>query len=211
MSLKNTLRANLRATITAAPLLLLSTFAVASECNDFAPLADPENPENGYFNLQGQPLSEANRLQLEKLSAALTGKWRGTQLAKTCEGHHESPTSHLERYPVNAEISRHATGAVRMDAEKERLSDRVVKLDTMFLTPESDTEYGRTPGWHTLEFLDDNTVVFSEKSRVRNGNNFARMIHKIKKVQLVDNKLTVDSKVYVNGYFVEQTGWSLSR
>lgn len=201
---------SLRALITAAPLLL-STVAYASECNDLAPQADPTNTENGYFNLQGHDLNPENRSRLEKFSVALSGTWRGTELAKTCVGNHKSPTSQLDRYPVNAEISRHATGAVRMDAEKERLSDRAVKLDTLFLTPESDTEYGRAHGWHTLEFLDENTIVFSEKSRVHNGNNFARLIHEIKKVQLADNKLTIDRKLYVNGHFVEQNGWILSR
>lgn len=199
-----------RALIVAAPLLL-GTAVNASECNDLAPFKDPADAENGYFTVQGRSLNPENRHRLEKFSVALRGFWRGTELAKTCVGHHHSPASHLTRYTVASEISRHATGAVRMDAEKERLSDRTVKLDTLFLTPESDAEYGRALGWHTFEFLDDNTVVFSQKSRVRNGNAFARIIHEIKKVQLIDNKLTIDRKLYVNGYFVEQNGWMLSR
>ena len=206
MSPKN----SVRAIITAAPLLL-SSVTFASECNDLAPLADPANTENGYFNLHGRELNHENRSRLEKLSVALSGTWRGTELAKTCEGHHKTPTSHLTRSQVSAEISRHPTGAVRLEAEKERLADRAIRLETLYLTPESDIEYGRALGWHTLEFLDDNTLVFSKKSRVRNGNFFTRMIHEIKKVQLVDNTLTIDRKLYVNGYFVEQTGWMLSR
>lgn len=187
--------------------LLFNAPAFSSECNDNAPLADPDNIENGYYNLDGHAITDRDRARLEKFATVLRGHWQGIELAKECVGHFSAPTEDMQRYQVRAEITRHDTGAIRIQAEKERQSDRVLKLDTMFISPETDLEYGRLHGWHTLEFIDDNTVIFSEKSRVGNS----RLLHVVKKIQLRNNKLTVDRKLYVNGYFVEQNGWILER
>lgn len=203
--------------------LIFTAPVVASECNDNAPLADPENIENGYFNLADHSIADSDRARLEKLAVELRGHWRGIELAIECVGHYSAPNEDMQQYQVRAEISRHETGAIRIQAEKERLSDRVLKLDTLFISPETDAEYGRLHGWHTLDFIDDHTVIFSEKSRVANGKSrlFAelaptaigtnRLLHVIKKIELRGNKLTVDRKLYVNGYFVEQNGWILER
>lgn len=223
-----------------APLfpLIFSMSVFASECNDNAPLADPENIENGYFNLDNHSITGSDRAKLEKLAVKLRGHWQGIELVKTCNGHFKSPDEDRQRYQVRAEVSRHATGAIRVQAEKERESDRVLQLDTMFISPETDAEYGRLQGWHTLDFIDNNTVIFSEKSRVASGIKHkrqfgwpsvfsgangvfaplaptaignSRLLHVVQKIQLSGNKLTVDRKLYVNGYFLEQNGWILER
>lgn len=202
---------NTHKTLTASLLLLFTATAHANECNDIAPLADHSNVENGYFDVNGHSITEADRTRLEKLAGALRGHWRGVELVKECVGHFKTPTEELQRYRVDAEITRHPTGAIRIEAEKARQSDNVLKLDTLFISPEIDLDYGRAHGWHTLEFIDDNTVIFSEKSRVLSGNTFARFLHTVKKIELRENKLTVDRLLYVNGHFVEQNGWILER
>ncbi len=233
--------------------LLFTAPVFASQCNDNAPLADLENVENGYFNLDGNPISDRDKAKLEKLATKLRGHWKGIELTKECVGHFSNPSEELQHYEVRAEITRHDTGAIRLQAEKERQSDHVIKLDTMFISPEIDAVYGRIQGWHTLDFISEDTMIFSHKSRVANGAtlNFdrlqafyadgqletifptgsqqtttvtgaiaplpptsigtSRLLHEVKKIELRANKLIVDRKLFVNGFFVEQNGWTLER
>lgn len=198
--------------VLAVLVLTMTNPAHSGECNSLAPLADPDNAENGYFDLSGNPIDSNTSHQIDKIAKFLRGEWVGTQMVKSCKGHFKSPEPEIHTFQVKADITQHHTGAVRLEAEKESKTERVVKLETYFVTPQIDTSRGFEQDWHTIDVPDENTIIFSEKSRTLNANGFTRLIHQVRKLQLQDsNTVTLDTKLYVNSFLVEQTGWTLRR
>lgn len=197
--------------LTLATAFALVTTGHTGECNSPAPLADSKDVENGYYNLEDHPIDAREKTRIGKLLKSLRGEWSGTEIVKICTGHFKTPTESFQTFDVQASVKQHHSGALRLEATKERRADRVTKLETLFLTPEINTDRGFRQAWHTIDVIDENTIIFSEKSRAQGANGFTRLIHQVNRIELQNNKLVLDTKLYVNGFFVEQTGWELHR
>ncbi len=213
--------------IGAAFLLVASGSVYAIECNDLAPGNDSQSDQ--YFHLD-EPAIDAPTIKLTReFAKRLAGKWWGTQLEVSCKGHYTSPYKDYNQYRISAEISQHFNGAIRLEAEKERESDRTLKIEKVFFSPEIEKyRLGREVGWrsYTVDFSDKNTLVMVDKYRVRNFplspllaaataapgvTSATRLLHEIRKVKIENNTLKIDRQLFVNGHFVAQDGWLLER
>lgn len=182
-------------------------------CGEDAPLLD----SGFYYEINDpQEIPEKQLGLLRQIAKSLDGKWRGEETVALCEGHFSNPKAAKYEYTIDAEISTSSSGMVRLRAEKE-LSDRSVsKLQTLWLTPETDTP-NDSQRWHTLEFINPNTLIYSHKYRARNGQRAkngqrtVRLIHEVNKVRVRGTQLLIDRKLYVNGTIVEQSGFSLRK
>lgn len=211
--------------------LALAGSVHAVECNHLAPGNDLATED--YYLLDEPAIDLPTIKQADKFAKRLAGRWHGTQLELSCKGHFTSPHKDYNQYRISAEISTHFNGGIRLEAEKERESDRTIKIEKMFFTPETKKDrLGREIGWrsYVVEFIDDNTLLLIDKYRVRNRVRNAgvspqlravstvpgvtgatRLLHEVKKITLDKNSLKIDRTLYVNGYFVAQDGWLLER
>ena len=201
-------------------LLLQHTAHADSElCAENAPLLDSGH----YYEIaEHQPIPDNQLNLLRKFSKSLHGNWRGKERTALCVGHFENPTAVNNDYTVRAEISTSERGAVRLAADKELIDRSVSKLQTIWLTPETES-LSRRQQWHTLEFIDRNTLIYSHKYRTTNQRQFqisgggtvekqfSRLVHEINKLSYRGRELSIDRKIYVNGTIVEQTGITLNR
>lgn len=180
-------------------------------CDEQAPLHD----SGFYFNINDPaPLTNKQRHMLRQLAKNVTGRWYGAETVAHCEGHFQSPSMVRYEYLVKAEISTSARGEVRLTAEKEPYDRSVTKRQTLWLSPETEMQTTRQR-WQTIEFVDQNTVIYSHKYHARNrmtaGQPTTRLIHEIKKLRVQNDKLSIDRKLYVNGFIVERSGIRLRK
>lgn len=186
-------------------------------CQQQAPLFDSAF----YYDINDeQPIPEHQLQQLRAFASKVSGNWRGDEIVALCEGHYSNPKAAQYEYLLDAEISTSTRGVVRLAAEKERSDRSLSKLQTLWLTPETEMLTNRQR-WHTLEFLGDNTLIYSHKYRAQNPprqntlpvsqHRSSRLVHEINKLTYRHGKLTIDRKLYVNGAIVEQSDIRLTR
>lgn len=203
--------------------LVFSSAAMANQCDELHPTTDDD-----YYHLDLPAVDSSTTNQLRDFASKLDGRWRGSALEIECGISDGENLSSVRNYELDAEISQHFLGAIIVRAEKD--SPRKRSLDKIFLSPEIDKQrQGKKIGYrsYSVEFSDANTMVFNEKYRVHNNGPlvefrdarhvnrqrpvFQRMVHEVKSVKLENNKLHINRDLYVNGHFVSQQEWTLTR
>lgn len=206
-----------------ATVLIAASQASAEDCNQ--PAADLLEDRHSYFLLDSAPASTELHRQITQFADHLAGRWRGHSELSECTGHFSDPAATASSFEVDAEISLAHSGAIKLEAEKLRATDRVLKLDRLFFSPELNKyRQGRERGWRSYEitFISPTRMVFSEKYRVKNlrlattprapnSANATRLIHEIKEISLHRDALSVGRSLYVNGHFVAREDWQLER
>ena len=190
----------------AIALLSIQQSALANTelCDETAPLL-----ESGfYYEIDDVArISEQQRTMLRAFARSINGQWRGEESVAICKG--RDPSAVAYDYSIDADISTSVRGVVRLAAEKAPLDRSITKTQTLWLTPETEPT-GDRQRWHTLEFIDNNTLIYSHKYRARNAGRVAlmprkrtaRLVHEVNKLSYRNNMLSIDRKLYVNGLIV---------
>jgi hypothetical protein len=187
--------ANSKANVTTPP----------AECEEHAPLID----SGYYFELNDpQPFSADEIRQIAHFTSALEGHWHGTGTIVDCLPRQRSSAGYRRDFKFSGQTTQFNNGALELKGEQEIPSEKKLKAEVIALTPAYSR--GNSQHWHTLQFTDDHTMIYSEKYRRRTaiGN---QLVHVIYKVALKDGVMQVDSKKFINGHFEAKTGTTLVR
>ena len=174
-------------------------------CEEHAPLRD----SGYYFDINNpQPLSADEIRQLARFTSALEGRWHGAGTMVDCLPRPRSSAGYRRDFRFSGETVHYHDGALELRGEQEVPSEKEIKLERIALAP----AYTRanTQRWHTLQFTDAHTMIYSEKYR-RRSTIGSQLVHVIYKVELKDGVLQIDSKKFINGFFEVQTGTTLVR
>ncbi len=204
-------------------LFLASTgLSIASVCHTTAPGYSDDDVT--YFDLYTgeQKNSQGMRIRhldedremakgVERFSKLLSGRWTGTVTETICKGEQRKLRVVTTHEDVEAEIDRRFSGVLSLDAEKS--TRRRVKFERVQLTPDKRLRRVNLKGGlvvSRVELNSDTGFSFEEKSRV-DGLTGARLVHQIRDVELVGDKLRIQRDIYINGFFAAHEEWLLER
>ena len=185
----------------------LNVGAAPAECQQVPPLYDSGH----YFDHNDvQPMPSQSIEKIERLARALEGRWRGTGSIVDCiERDRQAVTSHRE-FKFSGETIEYNNGALELKGEQTIAELKTVQQEHIPLTP----AIYENPGlqrWHTIEFKDDHTMIYSQKYRRGTARGLNQFVHEIKKVSLKNGVLQIDRKKFINGHFAYQSGTTLKR
>ena len=207
-------------------LMLSSGITHAMQCDQL--FEDPVSDE--YYDLERPRTDKKTLLELNDLADQLNGRWHGTGIEVDCGISDGTPLTTIENFNIDAEIEQHFRGSIIVRAQKENKD--IVQLENLFISPDNKREletiqqgYEPHPPSYSIEFSSPNTLVFDHKYRTTNAaptipNVFVnssrveqarRVVHEIKTVSLENDQLTIFRDVYVNGIFVSQQEWQLTK
>lgn len=196
------------ATILAAGLAAAvhtNSMAAPAECSQEPPLRD-----SGYyfqFN-DAQPFDAVEIKKIKHFAKALEGRWRGNGIIIDCLERQRTNAGYRREFTFDGETISFNNGALELKGEQQIVDQPVVKTERFSLTPGHARSRGQR--WHTLQFDNDHTMIYSEKYRRQTASG-SQLVHVIYKVALENNVLQIDSKQYINGFFEQQTGTRLVR
>ena len=190
-----------------AAVFNLNVQAAPAECEQLPPLYDSGH----YFDHNdSQPITAINIRKIEHFAKALEGKWRGTGTVVDCIDRQRQVVSNHREFDFVGETIEFNNGALELKGEQTIVALKTVQLEQIPLTPAIYNKPG-LQRWHTLEFEDDNTMIFSQKYRRGTARGLNQFVHEIKKVTLRDGVLKIDRKKFINGLFAYQSGTTLVR
>lgn len=190
-----------------AAVFHLNADAAPGECEQLPPLRDSGH----YFDHNDiQPMQAQNIIKIERFAKALEGRWRGTGTIIDCVERERQAVKNHREFDFIGETIEFNNGALELKREQTIVDLKTVQLEKIPLTPAiyDNPELQR---WHTLEFENDSTMIYSQKYRRATAYGLNQFVHEIKKVTLKDGVLQIDQKKFINGAFAYQSGTTLTR
>ena len=181
-------------------MLFYTNNVAASKCYEKSP--NLINLKDKYYNVEAvKILTAEEKTKLNNLFDKIEGKWKGDLILIECKGPDRAPRRRSKTASIESIIKLKSNNNVTISAIKS-YTNNVTKTETLTLL-------GNLRIFE-LDFLNKNSVIFSERGRRKNVNKGSRLTETIYKVTLKHDSLIFVRSYYSYGVFVAEEKWSMN-
>lgn len=179
--------------------LIFSNDIVAKDCYEKSP--NLISLKDKYYDIDViKKLSDDDKTKLNTLFDKIEGKWKGESSYSECKGPDRAPKIVSKSFTIESSIKLDSNSNLIISAKKS-YSNNVTKREVITLLG----------NLRIFELkLSKNTLIFSERARLRNVNKSSRMVETIYEITLNSNSLIFIRSYYSNGVFVAEEKWSMN-
>ncbi|MEC9340122.1 MAG: hypothetical protein VX663_01450 [Pseudomonadota bacterium] len=176
--------------------------AAAPACFELSPLR--EQLGETYYDVD-IPRSQLPDLptELDRLARNIAGPWRGESVGFDCRGTDGNPRQVRRNVLIEATIADTAAAGLVIDVTRENPDQRVTTQDRVVLFDPDMLLSFQVAGPYR--------AVGSQRFRQATAEGLSLMRQTDTTIELRDNRLTLNLHYFVNGVFVGQETWDLSR
>jgi len=187
--------------ISAFSLFIIMNNVFAKECYEKSP--NLVQLKDDYFKFTPNiKISDKDRVLLNELYKNIKGQWKGSILHTACKGPDKAPTKTLKE--VDATVEFYTTNNYLVINSKRFKDDRSIgKQRKLRLLGDE--------GLFNFKFINNNSLVFTEILFKKNATSGTRLLESLYELELNGDKITFTIVDYVNGVFVFDEKWSLTR
>lgn len=181
-------------------MLIYTNAVTAMECYEKSPnliiLKDK------YFDIDSvKTLSDEEKSKLNSLFDRIQGEWKGESTYTECTGPDRDPRKKSTNATITVKIKSNSNDNLLMVAKKSYINN-TTKYDGLELLGDLRI--------FEFNFLNDNSLVFSERAIKKNNNGSNRNIETIYKIIFNRKSLIVVRSYYSNGVFIAEEKWSMN-
>jgi len=182
-------------------LFAISTNAVAVNCYEKSPSLVSLGDE--YFGkVVDREITAKEKDKLKSLYRALSGKWEGRVIFSDCKGSEKAPRKQVKNSRASMEIADQSKLKISMKMYFEESDKNKQRTDKLL----------RNEKVLNFNFISSGHLEYTELMRIRNAEIGARLVENLYTINIEnDDTLTFSIIYYVNGVFIGDEKWSMTR
>lgn len=194
-------KSNISLIITMLLSMLIYTKNVsAKDCYEKSP--NLTTLKDKYYDVDTvKVLSDIEKTKLENLFDKIKGKWEGESTYTECKGPDRAPRKESKNSAIVVKIKSNSIDNLLIVAKKS-YPNNITKYDGLELL--GDLRISE------FNFLNDNSLVFSERAFKKNDNGSSRFVETIYEITFNRKSLILIRNYYSNGVFVAEEKWSMN-
>lgn len=181
-------------------MLLYTNNVAATKCYEKSP--NLISLKDKYYNLETiKILTAEEKTKLNTLFDKIEGEWKGDLIHIECKGPDSAPRRRSKTASIESIIKLKSNNNVTFSANKS-YTNNVTRNEILTLLGDLRI--------FELEFLNMNSIVFSERGRKKNVTKGSRLTETIYKITLNHDSLIFVRSYYSYGVFVAEEKWSMN-
>lgn len=183
-------------------IIVFSNKLMAFECLEKSP--NLLNLKDDYYNLEnGSALTNNEIDKLNGIYEDIDGRWEGEVNISECSGPDNAPVVNTQSFSLTADITANSSGRLFVAAEIYNKRDNISGGKNLDLLNSSNIM--------ELKFFNKDHFSYSEKHRLSNANRSSRLVEHMFDVKRNGDSLAIELSVFVNGVFVTNEAWLLTK
>lgn len=182
-------------------LFIISTNAVAVDCFEKSPSLVSLG-DDYYGVATSREITAKDKEELKSFYRALSGKWEGRAIFTDCKGSEKAPRKKIKNAKASMEIA---------GQDKLKISARMYFEDSDKVKQRTD-KLLRNEQVLSFKFVNSRHLEYAELMRVTNVVVGARLVETVYTINIEnEDMLTFSLLYYVNGVFIGDEKWSMTR
>ncbi len=168
------------------------SIAQANDCNKTSPYFN-EGDEKYYDLDLTKKLDEEEKRKLSSYFTEISGKWVGKLVHVECKGPVKNPVRMVKEAELTSQVKNNGNGVLAVTYDADYIEGKKSSLHKFTTLGDKNI--------FVLNFVNDNSVTFSEKYRRKNAADISLLVENVYEIKTKKGELEINFTAYHNGYF----------